>query len=324
LFKDWRSIELADASSSISFPSTISPEPRSRDANTGWEELRVDRRSADSHGASYRADKAARVIEVNLSPPDHVSRDARKDETRLGTQRRISPLTARRDSRSRKRQSIIRSSPSWPAFRRHIFCSRISTHVGMRSLSGFERIDVGSTCLCDSADISSLTGKNSSVNTTQQRAFRKRALCAVRETRAVADLLSPIYFIQAQIFPYNYQDVIVRGNATRINGLFLREIYRQRHSIPRCDGSRIRRRLHAIFFTGVSAQRLALRYSRRSIPPSCSSSIAGPPPISSRFSVDLLRTSRTFSARSESEHARRRMTARSSNISTRSKTPSRS
>ena len=54
----------------------------------------------------------------------------------------------------------------------------------------------------------------------------------MRETRAVADLLSPSYFIQAQIFPYNYQDVIVRGNATRINALFLREYLRQRHSIP--------------------------------------------------------------------------------------------
>jgi len=42
----------------------------------------------------------------------------------------------------------------------------------------------------------------------------------------------PSYFIQAQIFPYNYQDVIIRGNATRINALFLREYFRQRHSIP--------------------------------------------------------------------------------------------
>jgi len=45
--------------------------------------------------------------------------------------------------------------------------------------------------------------------------FRERALCAVRETRAVADLLSPSYFIQAQIFPYNYQDVIVPWQRTR-------------------------------------------------------------------------------------------------------------
>jgi len=75
----------------------------------------------------------------------------------------------------------------------------------------------------------------------------------VRETRAVAELLSPSYFIQAQIFPYNYQDVIVRGNATRINALFLREYYRQRHSIPEMPMVRgFEGGYTAIFFTGVA------------------------------------------------------------------------
>jgi DNA polymerase elongation subunit (family B) len=127
--------------------------------------------------------------------------------------------------------------------------------VGMRSLSGFERIDVAQHFgLTDEAQISSLGGKE------LQRAyleksdrFQQRALCAVRETRAVADLLSPSYFIQAQIFPYNYQDVIVRGNATRINALFLREYYRQRHSIPEMPMVRgFEGGYTAIFFTGVA------------------------------------------------------------------------
>src|SRR4029077_1480504 len=68
--------------------------------------------------------------------------------------------------------------------------------VGMRSLSGFERTDVAQHFgLTDEAQISSLGGKE------LQRAylegldrFRERALCAVRETHAVADLLSPSYF----------------------------------------------------------------------------------------------------------------------------------
>lgn len=127
--------------------------------------------------------------------------------------------------------------------------------VGMRSLSGFERIDVAQHFgLTDEAQISSLSGQE------LQRAyleeadrFRQRALCAVRETRAMADLLSPSYFIQAQIFPYNYQDVIVRGNATRINALFLREYYRQRHSIPEMPMVRgFEGGYTAIFFTGVA------------------------------------------------------------------------
>jgi DNA polymerase elongation subunit (family B) len=69
----------------------------------------------------------------------------------------------------------------------------------------------------------------------------------------LSDLLSPSYFIQAQIFPYNYQDVIVRGNATRINALFLREYFRQRHSIPELPMPRAFEGGYTdIFFTGVA------------------------------------------------------------------------
>jgi len=127
--------------------------------------------------------------------------------------------------------------------------------VGMRSLPGFERIDVAQHFgLCDSADISSLSAKELQREyLAGSERFRKRALCAVRETRALADLLSPSYFIQAQIFPYNYQDVIVRGNATRINALFLREYFRKRHSIPEMPMVRgFEGGYTAIFFTGVA------------------------------------------------------------------------
>jgi len=106
--------------------------------------------------------------------------------------------------------------------------------IGMRTLSGFERTDVALHFgLRAAAGVSSLCGKEMQRSyLAGDERFRKRALCAVRETRAISELLSPSYFIQAQIFPYNYQDVIVRGNATRINALFLREYFRQRHSIP--------------------------------------------------------------------------------------------
>ncbi len=50
--------------------------------------------------------------------------------------------------------------------------------------------------------------------------------------RRISDLLSPSYFVQAQVFPYNYQDVVVRGNATKIDALFLREYLHQRHTVP--------------------------------------------------------------------------------------------
>src|SRR5881409_3389334 len=127
--------------------------------------------------------------------------------------------------------------------------------VGMRSLAGFERADIARHFdLCDSEDISTLTGKElQRAYLDDSESFRRRALCGVRETRALSDLLSPSYFIQAQIFPYNYQDVIVRGNATRINALFLREYFRQRHSIPELPIPRAFEGGYTdIFFTGVA------------------------------------------------------------------------
>jgi DNA polymerase elongation subunit (family B) len=127
--------------------------------------------------------------------------------------------------------------------------------VGMRTLSGFERVDVARHFgFCDSEELSSLTGKElQRAYIENDEKFRQRALCAARETRAVAELLGPSYFIQAQIFPYNYQDVIVRGNATRINALFLREYFRQRHSIPEMPMVRTFEGGYTdIFFAGVA------------------------------------------------------------------------
>src|SRR5947208_2124705 len=127
--------------------------------------------------------------------------------------------------------------------------------VGMRSLVGFERLDVARHFgFCESEELSALIGKElQRAYTGNSEDFRQRALCAVRETRAIADLLSPSYFIQAQIFPYNYQDVIVRGNATRINAVFLREYFRRRHSIPEMPMARSFEGGYTdIFFTGVA------------------------------------------------------------------------
>jgi len=58
------------------------------------------------------------------------------------------------------------------------------------------------------------------------------ALDDVRETAALAALLSRSYFVQAQIFPYSYQNVILRGTATKIDALLIREYVRQRRAIP--------------------------------------------------------------------------------------------
>lgn len=58
---------------------------------------------------------------------------------------------------------------------------------------------------------------------------------AAKDINAIAtihrSLLYP-YFLQSQLFPLSFSNVVLRGNATRINYLFLREYYRLGHSIP--------------------------------------------------------------------------------------------
>ncbi len=58
------------------------------------------------------------------------------------------------------------------------------------------------------------------------------SIADARETAALAGLLAPSYFVQAQIFPYSYQNVVLRGNATRIDALLLRAYLAARHSVP--------------------------------------------------------------------------------------------
>ncbi|MFN2622312.1 MAG: DNA polymerase domain-containing protein [Chthoniobacterales bacterium] len=235
--------------------------------NTGWEELIVI--DSDNAEESERAALKRLTALIKERDPDVIEGHnlfrsdlpllvarARKAKVKLDWGRSGGFLRSRPS-----RLQIAEKTIDYPKFAvdgRHFVDTFLLAQfydVGMRSLSGFDRIDVAQHFgLCDSADISSLTGKELEREyAADSERFRKRALCAVRETRAVADLLSPSYFIQAQIFPYNYQDVIVRGNATRINALFLREYYRQRHSIPEMPMVRgFEGGYTAIFFTGVA------------------------------------------------------------------------
>jgi DNA polymerase elongation subunit (family B) len=235
--------------------------------NTGWEELlEVDPRAIDEseHAAIKRLTSLIKerdpdVIEghnlFKFDLPFLVAR-ARQAKTKLDWGRSGGFLRSRPS-----RLQIAEKTIDYPKFTiagRHFVDTFLLAQfydVGMRSLSGFERSDIAQHFgLTNAAELSQLSGKE------LQRAwqddperYRERALCAVHETRAVADLLSPSYFIQAQIFPYNYQDVIVRGNATRINALFIREYFRRRQSIPEMPMARgFEGGYTDIFFTGVA------------------------------------------------------------------------
>jgi DNA polymerase I len=63
-------------------------------------------------------------------------------------------------------------------------------------------------------------------------ALRAIVLDNARQVGKLAEMLSLSYFVQAQIFPYSYQNVILRGNATKIDSLLLRAYLAQNHSVP--------------------------------------------------------------------------------------------
>lgn len=235
--------------------------------NTGWEELIVvdpndaeeSERNAIKRLSAVIKERDPDVIEGhNLFRSDlpHLVARAKKLKTKLDWGRSGGFLRSRPS-----RLQIAEKTIDYPKFTidgRHFVDTFLLAQfydVGMRSLAGFGRTDVARHFdLCESEDISGLTGKELlRAYTANSEMFRRRALCGVRETRALSDLLSQSYFIQAQIFPYNYQDVIVRGNATRINALFLREYFRQRHSIPELPMPRAFEGGYTdIFFTGVA------------------------------------------------------------------------
>src|SRR4051812_15870530 len=235
--------------------------------NSGWEELIVidPEQSEESEKAAIKRltnlikERDPDVIEghdlFRFDLPYLVAR-ARKAKVKLGWGRSGGFLRSRPS-----RLQIAEKTIDYPKFAvdgRHFVDTFLLAQfydVGMRTLAGFERVDVAQHFgFCESADVSHLNGKELQREyLASSTRFEKRAMCAVRETRAVAELLSPSYFIQAQIFPYNYQDVIVRGNATRINALFLREYFRQRHSIPELPMVRgFEGGYTDIFFTGVA------------------------------------------------------------------------
>src|SRR5947207_2066827 len=235
--------------------------------NTGWEELLfVDPKNVEEseHAALKRLtaiikERDPDVIEGHdlfRSDLPYLVARAKKAKTKLDWGRSDGFLRSRPS-----RLQIAEKTIDYPKFTvggRHFVDTFLLAQfydVGMRSLAGFERTDVARHFdLCDSEEISALTGRElQRAYTGNSEEFRRRALCGVRETRALSELLSPSYFIQAQIFPYNYQDVIVRGNATRINALFLREYFRQRHSIPELPMARAFEGGYTdIFFTGVA------------------------------------------------------------------------
>jgi len=158
-----------------------------------------------------------------------VAARAKKEKTKLTWGRDGSPMTSR-SSRIQIAEKTI-NYPKFEANGRHFVDTFLLAQfwdISARELESYELPDVA-------------------------RHFHITATDTVTQTRELAGMLSGSYFVQAKIFPYNYQDVVVRGNATKIDALLLREYHRKAHSIPDLPVSRpFEGGYTDIFFTGVA------------------------------------------------------------------------
>jgi DNA polymerase, archaea type len=105
--------------------------------------------------------------------------------------------------------------------------------IANRELEGFGLKDLARHFHLASADRVYLDAARVSHHFDHNRdALMKYALDDAREAGALAATLSQSYFVQAQIFPYSYQNAVLRGNATKIDALMTRAYLAAGHSIP--------------------------------------------------------------------------------------------
>ncbi len=75
----------------------------------------------------------------------------------------------------------------------------------------------------------------------------------VTETLALSAILSPPYFVQAQALPFDYQMAVLRGNATKIDALLMREYLYRGQAIPAPQtGRAVAGGYTAVFMQGVA------------------------------------------------------------------------
>src|SRR5260370_3389062 len=74
------------------------------------------------------------------------------------------------------------------------------------------------------------------------------------ETLAISAVLSPPYFAQARLVPFDYQATTLRGSAAKVDALLLREYLRAGRAVPRPrPGQSVGGGLTAIWHQGVAA-----------------------------------------------------------------------
>jgi DNA polymerase elongation subunit (family B) len=126
--------------------------------------------------------------------------------------------------------------PRWDVYGRHIIDTYFLVQlydIGLRSLESHGLKQVARYFGIAAETRVYLPGDSISATfqTDPEQLYRYN-LDDVRETLALFRLLAYPWFLQTRIFPYSFQNCPLRGNATRINALFLREYLYRGHAIP--------------------------------------------------------------------------------------------
>ena len=126
--------------------------------------------------------------------------------------------------------------PRWDIYGRHVIDTyflvqlydvsgrNLESH-GLKAVARHFGIAAEARTYLDGADISAAFQND------HEQLYRYN-LDDVRETLSLFRLLGYPWFLQSRIFPYSFQNCVIRGNATRINALFLREYLSRGHAIP--------------------------------------------------------------------------------------------
>ncbi len=127
-------------------------------------------------------------------------------------------------------------------FGRHVVDTLFLVHgydVTHRSLSGFGLKDVAIHFGVAAPNRTYVEGsKISALYREDPKSLMRYVHDDVVETREISKLLSQSSFVQAQALPYSYQNVCVRGTATKVDALMIREYLRRGHALPHPDTPR--------------------------------------------------------------------------------------
>ncbi|MFP4497014.1 MAG: DNA polymerase domain-containing protein [Vulcanimicrobiota bacterium] len=166
---------------------------------------------------------------------EYISTRARMHKVRLKVGRDKSALKKHNSRMSIAERKIV--YPKYEIYGRHIIDTWILAQhydVTARELESYSLKDIARHFQVSPAGRVYVEGsKIASTWDKDPDTLLKYATHDVEETRGISGILSPPYFMQTQIFPFSYQNVTVRGNATRIDTLFVREYLRQEHAIPK-------------------------------------------------------------------------------------------